>query len=100
MIISDNGMVRLKGKTNEVLVDLVAAAHGLHEVLTKEIGKKQSEEMIMEAVKDAFKSEDELDAEIEEIENEKVDFDDTADIEYEGNDELTAELNKGGGIDE
>lgn len=37
---------------------------------------------------------------LEEIENEKVDFDDTADIEYEGNDELTAELNKGGGIDE
>ena len=37
---------------------------------------------------------------LEEIENEKVDFDDTADIEYEGNDELAAELNKGGGIDE
>lgn len=37
---------------------------------------------------------------LEEIENEKVDFDDTADIEYEGNEDLAAELNKGGGIDE
>ena len=37
---------------------------------------------------------------LEEIENEKVDFDDTADIEYEGDNELAAELNAGGGIDE
>ena len=37
---------------------------------------------------------------LEEIENEKVDFDDTADIEYEGDSELAAELNAGGGIDE
>ena len=37
---------------------------------------------------------------LEEIENEKVDFDETADIEYENNEELAAELNEGGGIDE
>ena len=37
---------------------------------------------------------------LEDIENEKVDFDDMADIEYEGNDDLISELNKGGGIDE
>jgi len=37
---------------------------------------------------------------LEEIENEKVDFDETADVEYEGNDDLAAELNEGGGIDE
>jgi hypothetical protein len=37
---------------------------------------------------------------LEEIENEKVEFDETADIEYEGVDELTTELNEGGGIDE
>jgi len=36
---------------------------------------------------------------LEEIENEKVDFDETADVEYEGEDELSAEL-MGGGIDE
>lgn len=36
---------------------------------------------------------------LEEIENEKVEFDETADIEYEGEDELAAEL-MGGGIDE
>ena len=37
---------------------------------------------------------------LEEIENEKVDFDDTADIEYEGDSDLAAELTTGGGIDE
>ena len=37
---------------------------------------------------------------LEEIENEKVDFDETADIEYEGDDMLAAELIEGGGIDE
>ena len=37
---------------------------------------------------------------LEEIENEKVDLDETADIEYEGDNELAAELNEGGGIDE
>ena len=37
---------------------------------------------------------------LEEIENEKVDLDETADIEYEGDDELAAELNEGGGTDE
>ena len=36
---------------------------------------------------------------LEEIENEKVEFDETADIEYEGDDMLAAELT-GGGIDE
>lgn len=33
---------------------------------------------------------------LEEIENEKVEFDETADIEYEGNDDLLDELNRGG----
>ena len=37
---------------------------------------------------------------LEEIENEKVDFDDTADIEYEGDTDLAAELTTGEGIDE
>jgi hypothetical protein len=37
---------------------------------------------------------------LEAIENEKVELDETADIEYEGDDELAAELNRGGGIDE
>lgn len=37
---------------------------------------------------------------LEEIENEKVDFDETADVEYEGDDMLAAELSEGGGIDE
>ena len=37
---------------------------------------------------------------LEEIENEKVDLDEAANIEYEDNDELTAELQEGGGIDE
>lgn len=37
---------------------------------------------------------------LEEIENEKVDFDETADIEYEGDDDLSLELNDGGVIDE
>ena len=37
---------------------------------------------------------------LEEIENEKVEFDETADIEYEGEDMLTAELTSGGGSDE
>ena len=37
---------------------------------------------------------------LEAIENEKVEFDETADVEYEGVDELAAELNTGGGIDE
>ena len=36
---------------------------------------------------------------LEEIENEKVDFDETADVEYEGEDELSTEL-MGGGTDE
>lgn len=35
---------------------------------------------------------------LEAIENEKVDFDETADIEYEGDDELAYELNKGGDL--
>lgn len=37
---------------------------------------------------------------LEQIENEKVDFDEMANIEYEGADDLAAELNQGGGIDE
>lgn len=37
---------------------------------------------------------------LEEIENEKVDLDETANIEYEGADDLTTELQEGGGIDE
>ena len=37
---------------------------------------------------------------LEEIENEKVDFDEMADIEYEGQKELTAALEAGGDIDE
>ena len=37
---------------------------------------------------------------LEEIENEKVDIDDTADIEYEGDEELAAELTSGGDADE
>ena len=36
---------------------------------------------------------------LEEIENEKVEFDETADIEYEGDEDLATEL-QGGGIDE
>jgi hypothetical protein len=36
---------------------------------------------------------------LEEIENEKVDFDETANVEYEGDDELALEL-AGGGNDE
>ena len=37
---------------------------------------------------------------LEEIENEKVELDETADIEYEGDNELAAELNTGAGDDE
>ena len=37
---------------------------------------------------------------LEEIENEKVEFDETADVQYENGEELTAELEEGGGIDE
>ena len=37
---------------------------------------------------------------LEEIENEKVEFDETADVEYEGDDELAAELSVEGDIDE
>ena len=37
---------------------------------------------------------------LEEIENEKVEFDETADIEYENAEELYSELDGGGGIDE
>ena len=36
---------------------------------------------------------------LEEIENEKVDLDETADIEYEGDEDLAAELSVGGDID-
>jgi hypothetical protein len=36
---------------------------------------------------------------LEDIENEKVDLDETADIEYEGADELANDLG-GGGLDE
>jgi len=39
-------------------------------------------------------------ARLEEIENEKVDFDEMADIDYEGNDELAAELTQGADMDE
>jgi len=37
---------------------------------------------------------------LEEIENERVELDETADIEYEGEDSLTTELNRGSGADE
>jgi len=38
---------------------------------------------------------------LEEIENEKVEFDETADVDYENGDELAAELDsEGGDIDE
>ena len=37
---------------------------------------------------------------LEDIENEKVEFDETADIEYEGDDELAAELSRGVDLDE
>lgn len=37
---------------------------------------------------------------LEEIENEKVEFDETANVEYEGDEMLAAELGDGGGIDE
>ena len=37
---------------------------------------------------------------LEKIENEKVEFDDLTDIEYEGNDELAAELSRGVDLDE
>lgn len=37
---------------------------------------------------------------LEEIENEKVEFDETANVEYEGDEMLAAELGEGGGIDE
>jgi len=37
---------------------------------------------------------------LEEIENEKVDLDETADIEYEGDDQLAVELNEGVDLDE
>jgi len=37
---------------------------------------------------------------LEEIENEKIDIDETADIEYEGDDDLAAELMSGGDINE
>ena len=37
---------------------------------------------------------------LEEIENEKVEFDETADVDYENGEELAAELDEGGGIDE
>jgi hypothetical protein len=37
---------------------------------------------------------------LEEIENEKVDFDEMADIEYEGQNELTAALEAGGDTNE
>ena len=37
---------------------------------------------------------------LEEIENEKLELDETANIEYEGGDELAAELRQGGAIDE
>jgi len=37
---------------------------------------------------------------LEEIENEKVDLDETSDIEYEGDESLAAELNEGGDTDE
>jgi len=36
---------------------------------------------------------------LEQIENEKVEFDETADVEYEDEDELAVEL-QGGGYDE
>jgi len=37
---------------------------------------------------------------LEQIENEKVDFDEMADIEYEGQKELTAALEAGGDLDD
>lgn len=67
MIISDKGTVRLSGKTADVLADLAAVVHGLHEVLTKEIGKEEAKKVILEVVEDAFKTEEELDAEIEKL---------------------------------
>jgi len=37
---------------------------------------------------------------LEELENEKLEIDETADIDYEGGDELAAELTQGGDLDE
>lgn len=37
---------------------------------------------------------------LEEFENEKVEFDETANVDYEGGEDLAAELGEGGGIDE
>ena len=45
MIISDNGMVRLKGNQAEILADLTAAVHCAHEALAKKLVRKKAENL-------------------------------------------------------
>lgn len=67
MIISDNGMVRLKGSSKEILADLTAAVHSAHEALAEKIGEEKAKKLITIAVGDAFKTPEELKAEIKEL---------------------------------
>lgn len=67
MIISDNGMVRLKGKQPEILADLTAAIHCAYEAIAENLGEEESRKLIVMATEDALKSPEELKAEIKEL---------------------------------
>lgn len=71
MIISDNGMVRLKGSQQEILADLTATVHCAHEALAEKLGEENAKKFITMAVEDAYKSPEELKAEINELLKEK-----------------------------
>ena len=69
-------------------------------VMVPILGNKNISNIYASSLDEAIALRNEGRQKLEEIENEKVDFDETANIEYENGDELTAELEEGGGIDE
>lgn len=71
MIISDNGMVRLKGKQPEILADLTVAVRCAYEAITENLGEEKAKKAIVMVMEDALKSPEELDAEIKELVKEK-----------------------------
>ena len=65
MIKADRGNVQIEGGAALLQAELSCLVKGLHETFQKVYGEKQSQKMLMMAVEDAFKTEDELSSDLE-----------------------------------
>lgn len=67
MIITNKGEVTLEGSTSKICAELVCTIKSVYEAITEKEGEKNARKLVTMCFEDAFKSEEEIKKETEEM---------------------------------